>query len=209
MDFDDSTQLDTSQFEDQRGSGALGRVPGGGLTVGGGGLGIVALLIALVFGVSPSQLGLSGDPTGGGSTVSDNTDLAGSCRTGADADQRDDCRIVGVVNNVQAFWAAELRTDGGRTRYRRAATVLFSGSVRTPVARLPRIQGRSTALATPKSISIWVSSTTSEPGSEREAARSRRPTCWLTNMDTTFRTSPARWIGSAKTGKAPPVAPSV
>lgn len=53
------------------------------------------------------------------------TDLSAECRTGADANQADDCRIVGVVNSVQAFWSENL--DG----YRPADTVFFTGSTQT------------------------------------------------------------------------------
>jgi hypothetical protein len=40
-------QLDPSQVEDVRGRGPRLGLPGGGLTVGGGGLGITALIIYL------------------------------------------------------------------------------------------------------------------------------------------------------------------
>ncbi len=48
-----------------------------------------------------------------------------SCTTGEDANQRDDCRIVGVINSVQEFWQSEL--DG----YRAAKTVFFTNGVNT------------------------------------------------------------------------------
>ena len=45
MRFDENAQLDTSQVEDRRGrGGAMSSVPGGGLVVGGGGLGLVILI---------------------------------------------------------------------------------------------------------------------------------------------------------------------
>ena len=83
MGFKDDAELDTSQVEDVRGStGRLGRVPGGGLAVGGGGVGIVIALVALLFGVNvfggEGGLGsLSGlnDVTAGAPSA-DNTALA-------------------------------------------------------------------------------------------------------------------------------------
>ena len=50
MDFRDSARLDTSQVSDVRGRRGGG---GRGMAIGGGGLGIVGLLIALLLGVSP------------------------------------------------------------------------------------------------------------------------------------------------------------
>ena len=55
----------------------------------------------------------------------DNTDLAASCRTGADANQEEDCRIVAVVNSVQEYWGGAVRS------YQEADTVLFTGQVST------------------------------------------------------------------------------
>ncbi|MGQ0521718.1 MAG: KPN_02809 family neutral zinc metallopeptidase, partial [Actinomycetota bacterium] len=53
------------------------------------------------------------------------SDLSANCRTGDDANQRDDCRIVGVVNSVQAYW------EKNEPNYRRATTVFFTGGVST------------------------------------------------------------------------------
>ncbi|MFF7750199.1 neutral zinc metallopeptidase [Streptomyces sp. NPDC007971] len=52
-----------------------------------------------------------------------------TCRTGRDANTRDDCRIVAVVNSVQDYWSQEFRRRG-RT-YTAAPTVLFGGRVAT------------------------------------------------------------------------------
>jgi len=56
-------------------------------------------------------------------------EVAGStvqnCQTGADANQRADCRIVGVVNSVQDYWGTELPRRG--VRYAPADTVFFTG----------------------------------------------------------------------------------
>jgi predicted metalloprotease len=86
----------------------------------GGGLGVVGLLIALLLGANPFEGG------GGGSTGQvSSRDLAAECQTGADANQDQDCRIVGVVNSVQAYWGDAL--DG----YQPATTRFFSGAVNT------------------------------------------------------------------------------
>ena len=52
-----------------------------------------------------------------------------NCKTGADANRRQDCRIVGIANSVQAYWADDLPRRG--KEYVKAKTVLFSGSVST------------------------------------------------------------------------------
>ncbi|HUR14953.1 MAG TPA: neutral zinc metallopeptidase [Mycobacteriales bacterium] len=117
MDFSRGARLDPSQVSDRRGMGG-----GRGVALGGGGLGIVGLLVALLLGVSPSDLT-------GGSGLSDGpvatSDLADRCRTGEDANRDDDCRIVGVANSVQAYWTQALRS------YRPAETVLFTDATST------------------------------------------------------------------------------
>jgi predicted metalloprotease len=120
MDFNDNVGLDTSQVSDQRGR----RIGGGGLAIGGGGLGIVGLILALVLGVNPADLtGGSASPAAGPVPASD---LAQRCRTGADAEKYDDCRIVGVVNSVQKYWAGQLGS-----RYTPSSTQLFTGQTTT------------------------------------------------------------------------------
>ncbi|MCW2859458.1 MAG: putative protein of unknown function zinc metallopeptidase [Actinoallomurus sp.] len=120
MDFDDDAQLDASQVEDSRG------MPMGGMALGGGAVGVIGLIVALIFGVNPGHIVGGGD--GGGSAPSSGS-LSSKCRTGADADQSEDCRIVGVVNSVQAYWKKEF-ADSGRD-YTVAPTRLFSGSTST------------------------------------------------------------------------------
>lgn len=125
MQFDDDADLDTSEVQDVRGS----RVPGGRATIGGGIAGIVAVILGLFFGVGPEQLGLSsGDPEPV-ATSSSQSEVAKACRKGVDANTREDCRIVAVVNNVQDLWRAEFQRRGGR--YSPAQTVIFTGQVRT------------------------------------------------------------------------------
>ncbi len=131
MEFDDQAQLDTSQIDDERGTGGgFSRFPGGGggVAVGGGVAGLVALLIAVLLGVNPLSGGGSSSPQGQTQQQSP-SDLAAQCRTGADANARTDCRVVGIVNSVQAFWTQEFRTTG--STYQRAQTRLFTGQIDT------------------------------------------------------------------------------
>lgn len=116
MRFRPGAKLDTGQVQDRRGGG------GRGVAVGGG-VGTVLVVVVLAL------LGVDVGPVGGGRgpdvNLSDNQQLSSSCRTGADANQSEDCRIVGVVNSVQAYWSDSL--DG----YREAPTNFFSGSTQT------------------------------------------------------------------------------
>ncbi len=92
-------------------------------------VGLIVLVISLLAGGGDGGGGggsaLSDLIIGGQSAQGDNSDLAANCQTGADANQRDDCRIVGVVNSVQEHWSE--RASG----YQGAQTVFFSGGVST------------------------------------------------------------------------------
>src|SRR5690242_1002114 len=125
MRFRPGARLDPSQVSDRRGMG--GALPGGGIAVGGGGLGLVGLLVYLLLAFVG---GGGGGPLGGlnGETVSQappSQALGSECTTGADANQREDCRIVADVNSIQAYWQAAIRN------YEPAQTVFFSGSRHT------------------------------------------------------------------------------
>ena len=109
MRFRRDAQLDTSQVSDRRGAAPL--------AIGGGGvIGLIFLVVQLLGG---------GGGTGSLQLGEPNNDLSGECRTGEDANQQDDCRIVGVVNSVQSFWSDKL------PGYRETNTVFFSGQVST------------------------------------------------------------------------------
>jgi predicted metalloprotease len=112
VDFNDNARLDTSQISDQRGR------RGPGLALGGGGLGIVGVILALVLGVSPADL-TGGADAGGDSSQSVTSDLEERCRTGADARRDEDCQIVLIVNSVQSYWSSKLgsRYTGSNTEF--------------------------------------------------------------------------------------------
>ncbi len=134
-DFRDDAQLDASQVEDVRGGGGgFSRLPGGRLTAGGGGLGLIVAIVALLLGGGGSggglgSLGALEDQTAGGGTGAPSSQLAQACRTGADADRSEDCRIVGYVNSIQAYWRGDF-SSRGRT-YESARTRFFSGQTQT------------------------------------------------------------------------------
>ena len=130
MRFRRGARLDPGQVTDVRGR-SFGT---GGLAVGGGGLGLAALVVFLLFtllsggeGGGLGQLApLVGEQVGQGATPSA---VRQQCRTGQDANQRDDCRIVGVVNSVQRFWSGVFQRSG--KRYQDVNTVFFTDQVQT------------------------------------------------------------------------------
>jgi uncharacterized protein len=131
-DFRDEAKLDTSQVEDLRGR----RVGKGGLAVGGGGIGIiVALLIVFLGGGLPGGDGGLGGQLGNlegqlaGTPAASNSELAQDCRTGADADEREDCRIVGYVNSIQSYWTDAF--SGRGRNYSPARTRFFTDAVQS------------------------------------------------------------------------------
>src|SRR5512144_1330452 len=118
MRFRRGARLETGDVAERRGAGMSF---GPGVALGGGG-GIVGLVVAPVLVFS----GLNGGGTNGFDFGgSDNADLARTCRTGAYANQHEDCRIVAVVNSVQDYWSEAL--DG----YGRTPTVFFTGRTQT------------------------------------------------------------------------------
>jgi uncharacterized protein len=127
--FRPGARLDPGQVTDVRGR----RMGGGGLAVGGGGLGVVGLVIYLLvslLGGGGGGLGqlapLDGQQVGRGDTPGG---VSSECRTGADANQREDCRIVAVVNSVQKFWADVFERSNRRYPY--VDTVFFTDQVDT------------------------------------------------------------------------------
>jgi uncharacterized protein len=126
MPFNNRSRLDPSQVNDRRGRGM-----GTAVAVGGGGIGILVLLVAMLLGVNLGDLGtITGQqpqvPATGGSDINN---LQQECQTGADANSREDCRIVGFVNSIQAFWGDEFSRRGAN--YVQAQTVLFTGATQS------------------------------------------------------------------------------
>jgi predicted metalloprotease len=132
MAFNSGAKLDPSQVEDVRGS----RIGGRGLVVGGGGgVGLIIAIVWVLLGGSPQTGetvgGLVGKTIGGGAGEPGpaSSALAAECRTGADANASEDCRIVGYVNSVQAYWTDEFAASG--QQYAIAKTRFFSDQINT------------------------------------------------------------------------------
>lgn len=118
-------KLDPSQVEDVRGRRMGGM--GGPIAAGGGTIGIIiAIIIAL----------LGGNLTGGGSgsylgglEAGNIENTIAECQTGADAETRDDCRMLLYVNSINAYWTEAFQDAG--SRYQVAVTQFFSGATST------------------------------------------------------------------------------
>lgn len=147
MTFRKKVRLNPGQVRDLRGRGGGGGFGGFGgfgrgggrggggmpipLPIGGGIGGIIVLIIIFVLfsGVLDSgspQSGVTGFPV---DDASGNDTLMEECQTGEDANRRQDCRIVGFVNSIQAYWEDYFAADG--QTYQPALTTIFEGSVST------------------------------------------------------------------------------
>jgi predicted metalloprotease len=105
----------------------------GGLAAGGGGLGLVGIIIFILIQVLSNgsgglgQLGpLDQQQVGQGDTPSE---ISSECKTGQDANEREDCRIVAVVNSVQKFWDGVFQNSNKKYTY--VDTVFFTDQVQT------------------------------------------------------------------------------
>lgn len=116
MTFRPRVRLDPGQVRDLRGRGA-------GVAVAGGIGSVLLVALVLLLGGNPADI-----PPGmlDGTTVGTGTsNLDQECQTGEDANQREDCRIVGYVNSIQAYW------DGRVEGYAPALTTFFTEAVQT------------------------------------------------------------------------------
>jgi len=137
MTFNPNAGLDPGQIEDRRGGGGFGGFGGGGfggrvggspVIVGGGGLGLLITIALFVLnsGILGSGAGIGGNVFGGSGPASS---ALADCQTGAQANAREDCRIVGFVDSVQAYWKETFQQSG--QTYQNAPTVLFTDQTDT------------------------------------------------------------------------------
>ncbi len=144
MTFRENASLDTNQVRRGRGGGPRGRSGGGGggrmgggsMAAGGGVGGIVLIVLYLIVQSLSGDSG-AGAPAGSNwnfdsqyvdsssPAAGDGGDPFPECKTGADANERVDCRMVGAVISVQDYWSKAY------DKYEPAQTVLFEGSTNT------------------------------------------------------------------------------
>jgi predicted metalloprotease len=121
MRFRKRARLDPTQVEDRRRLGGTGAAVGGGAGV----VGVIVVLLVVLLGggdIDLSALESLDGVTAGGQQQGE---VIEECRTGEDANESRDCRLIGTVNSIQAYWKEAL--DG----YRTGVTVFFSGSTST------------------------------------------------------------------------------
>jgi hypothetical protein len=126
MDFRKRAKLDPTQVEDRR--GMRGMRGGRGMAVGGGAgvVGVIVVLLITLLGGEGIDLNalrsLEGVIVGG---QQEQGEVIDECKTGEDAERSRDCRLIGTVNSIQAYWSDAM--EG----YRPSVTVFFSGSTNT------------------------------------------------------------------------------
>ncbi|WP_432542704.1 KPN_02809 family neutral zinc metallopeptidase [Kineococcus sp. SYSU DK002] len=128
MRYRDDASLDPGGVQDRRGGGG-----GRAVALGGGGLGIVGVLVLVLLqvlgggGADPGaqRAGSVLDGLGPGQVV-DDSQLAASCRTGADANARRECAVVADIESIQDYWGGVLGSA-----YVPTSTVYFSGGTQT------------------------------------------------------------------------------
>lgn len=121
MTFRPDVDLDPGRVRDTRGR----RVSGGGVAIGGGLGTILVIVLALVFGVDLG--GLLG--AGGGLTEGPiGSQQIGECETGQDANERQDCRLLGTIQSLDAYWAEAYTGQG---QFSQPGAQIFSASVNT------------------------------------------------------------------------------
>jgi uncharacterized protein len=122
MTFRRDVDLDPGRVRDVRGR----RVRGGGIALGGGLGTIVIIALILLSGGNLGDIvgGLAPAPAEGPV----GSQLVNECRTGEQANERQDCRIVGVILSLDEYWNEAFT---GQAEFREPEVVIFSDAVTT------------------------------------------------------------------------------
>ncbi len=114
MTFSEGTRLDPNRVQ-RRGAGGSR----GGIAIGGGIGGVIIVILALIFGIDPSALNLDSGTQGLGGAVGAQDDTAqqdynARCDTAAAAEEYADCRVLPVIESLDAYWTDALPAAGFR-----------------------------------------------------------------------------------------------
>ncbi|MFC0580968.1 KPN_02809 family neutral zinc metallopeptidase [Micrococcoides hystricis] len=123
MSFNENIRINPGRAQDRRGSGGMGG--GGKIAIGGGAGGLILLLLAMFTGVDLTAF-LGGDT---GQQQQTGASSLEHCRTGADANEHADCRIVTTAESLDAFWAPYAKKHG--IPFQQPELVIFNGGVNT------------------------------------------------------------------------------
>lgn len=132
MRFNPKARIDESQIENRGAGGPGGGLGGGGMrlpipTGGGGKFGLGTVVIIILYIVLQTCAGNSVVPgTGDSSGTTGSTDGSTECKTGADANNSQDCAIDLITNSVQNYWAQAYDQQVGQP-YQDIRTVKYSG----------------------------------------------------------------------------------
>jgi len=119
MTFNEGMRIDTSTTSSSGG----GRGPGRGIAIGGGLGGLVIVVVALLLGVDPSSV-MSQQQMDTQGVEAPGFDLS-QCKTGADANNIVQCRVVATGNSLDGVWADLM------PGYTRPRVELFEGGTNT------------------------------------------------------------------------------
>jgi len=120
MTFNEGMRIDTSTTSSSGG----GRGPGRGIAVGGGIGGLLIVVVALFLGVDPGTVLPQQSQTDTAGVDAPGFDLS-QCKTGADANDIVQCRVVATGNSLDGVWS-QLMPD-----YTRPKVMLFAGGTET------------------------------------------------------------------------------
>lgn len=105
---------------------------GRGAAIGGGAVGVTAIVVFLVAqftGVDISQFVGAGGGTTQIQQQGETVDAASECRTGRDANLKVECRMEGAAESLDGYWTSEAGTLG--ISYTSPGFVLFTGATDT------------------------------------------------------------------------------
>ncbi|MFN3007542.1 neutral zinc metallopeptidase [Mycolicibacterium wolinskyi] len=120
MTFNEGMQIDTSTTSSSGG----GRGPGRGIAIGGGIGGLLIVVLAMFLGIDPGTVMPQQQQMSTEGAEAQGFDLS-QCKTGADANNIVQCRVVATGNSVDGVWSQLLKG------YERPHVRLFTGQVNT------------------------------------------------------------------------------